>query len=49
MIKRVDLTDKGKGIVYRAYAGPFATNEQASRVCTDLKAAGLSDCYIHKN
>ena len=49
VIKRVDLTDKGKGIVYRAYAGPFATNEQASRVCTDLKAAGLSDCYIHKN
>lgn len=49
VVKRVDLTDKGKGIVYRAYAGPFASSGEATKTCTDLKAAGLSDCYIHKN
>lgn len=49
VVKRVDLTDKGKGIVYRAYAGPFGSNEEAAQACNNLKAAGLSDCYIHRN
>lgn len=49
IVKRVDLTDKGKGVVYRAYAGPFGSSAEALQACNNLKSAGLSDCFIHKN
>jgi hypothetical protein len=49
VIKRVDLTDKGKGIVYRAFAGPYASAEEATQACNSLKAAGLSACFIQRN
>ena len=49
VVKRVDLSDKGKGIVYRAFAGPYGSQEEASKVCNSLKSAGLSDCFIHRN
>lgn len=49
VIKRVDLTDKGKGIVYRAFAGPYGTAEEATHACNSLKAAGLSACFVQRN
>jgi hypothetical protein len=49
VVKQADLTAQGKGIFYRAYAGPYNSQGEASQVCNNLKSAGLSDCYIHKN
>lgn len=49
VIKRVDLTDKGKGIVYRAFAGPYASAEEATQACNSLKSAGLPSCFIQRN
>ncbi|WP_439399843.1 SPOR domain-containing protein [Bradyrhizobium sp. PMVTL-01] len=49
VIKRVDLTDKGKGVVYRAFAGPYASAEEATHACNSLKAAGLPTCFIQRN
>ncbi|MBR0697438.1 SPOR domain-containing protein [Bradyrhizobium lablabi] len=49
VVKRVDLSDKGKGIVYRAFAGPFNSVEEATQVCSSLKAAGGPQCLIQRN
>lgn len=49
VIKRVDLTDKGKGVVYRAFAGPYGSAEEATHACNSLKSAGLSACFIQRN
>jgi sporulation related protein len=49
VVKRVDLTEKGKGVVYRAYAGPFGTSDEATRVCNNLKSAGLPQCFVQRN
>jgi hypothetical protein len=49
VVKRVDLTDKGKGIVYRAFAGPYASAEEATQACNSLKSAGLSACFVQRN
>ena len=46
LVKRVDLGEKG--IYYRAFAGPFASADQASQVCNSLKAAG-GQCYVQRN
>ena len=46
MIKRVDLG--AKGVYYRALVGPFASSEEASQLCSDLKAAG-GQCLIQRN
>ena len=43
------LTDKGKGIVYRAFAGPYASAEEATQACNSLRAAGLSACFVQRN
>jgi hypothetical protein len=45
-VYRIDLG--AKGTYYRAMVGPFASNEQASQVCSRLKAAGGS-CFIQRN
>lgn len=49
VIKRVDLTDKGKGVVYRAFAGPYGSAEEATHACNSLKSAGLSACFVQRN
>ncbi len=49
VVKRVDLTDKGKGVFYRAFAGGFTSAEQATQACNSLKSAGLPDCFVHRN
>ena len=49
VIKRVDLSDKGKGIVYRAFAGPYGSLEEANQACNNLKSAGLSACFVQRN
>jgi SPOR domain len=49
VVKRVDLSDKGKGIVYRAFAGPFASQDEALQVCNSLKSAGLPQCFVQRN
>ncbi|MFT4119829.1 SPOR domain-containing protein [Bradyrhizobium sp.] len=49
VIKRVDLTDKGKGIVYRAFAGPYASADEAMQACNSLKSAGLPSCFVQRN
>lgn len=49
VIKRVDLTDKGKGIVYRAFAGPYSSADEAVQACNSLKSAGLPSCFVQRN
>lgn len=49
VIKRVDLTDKGKGIVYRAFAGPYGSADEAVHACNNLKSAGLPSCFVQRN
>lgn len=45
LIRRVDLG--AKGIYYRAMVGPFGSAEEASKLCSSLKAAG-ADCLVQK-
>lgn len=49
VIKRVDLTDKGKGVVYRAFAGPYGSADEAVQACNNLKSAGLPSCFVQRN
>lgn len=49
VIRRVDLSDKGKGVVYRAFLGPFGSADEASQACNNLKAAGGPMCLIQRN
>src|SRR5215471_7004880 len=46
IIRRADLGDKG--VFYRALVGPFTTSEEASRFCSNYKAAG-GNCIVPKN
>jgi hypothetical protein len=46
IIRRADLG--AKGTFYRALVGPFASAEQAARLCNDLKAAG-GTCIPQRN
>jgi hypothetical protein len=45
MVRRADLG--AKGTYYRAMVGPFVSAEQASELCSNLKAAG-GDCIVQK-
>ena len=46
IIRRTDLGVKG--IYFRAMVGPFASTDQATELCSNLKAAGAS-CLVQKN
>jgi hypothetical protein len=46
IIRRADLG--AKGIYYRTMVGPFASADQATELCSNLKAAGGS-CLVQKN
>ena len=46
IVRRADLGEKG--IYYRAMVGPFASRDQATDLCANLKAAGGS-CIVQKN
>jgi hypothetical protein len=46
IVRRADLGEKG--IYYRAMVGPFASREQATDLCSNLKAAG-GNCIVQKN
>ena len=46
IVRRADLG--AKGVYYRALVGPFASLEQASGLCSSLKAAGGS-CIVQRN
>ena len=46
IIRRADLG--AKGIFFRAMVGPFASADQATELCSNLKAAGGS-CLVQKN
>jgi hypothetical protein len=45
LIRRVDLG--AKGIYYRAMVGPFGSADEASHVCSSLKAAG-GQCIVQR-
>ncbi|NPV23297.1 SPOR domain-containing protein [Bradyrhizobium aeschynomenes] len=47
IIKRMDLGEKG-GVKYRAAVGPFATKEEANKMCGTLKTAG-GQCFPFSN
>ncbi|MGJ5180527.1 SPOR domain-containing protein [Bradyrhizobium oligotrophicum] len=47
IIKRMDLGEKG-GVKYRAAVGPFATKEEANKMCGSLKTAG-GQCFPFSN
>ena len=46
LIAKVDLGTKGT--YYRAMVGPFANGNEASDLCSSLKAAG-GQCLIQRN
>jgi cell division septation protein DedD len=46
IIRRADLG--AKGIFFRTMVGPFASADQATELCSNLKAAGGS-CLVQKN
>jgi cell division septation protein DedD len=46
IIRRADLG--AKGTFFRAMVGPFASSDQATEFCSNLKAAGGS-CLVQKN
>jgi SPOR domain len=46
IIRRADLG--AKGIFFRAMVGPFGSSDQATELCSNLKAAGGS-CLVQKN
>ena len=46
IVRRADLGSKGT--YYRALVGPFGSAEQATQMCSSLKAAGGS-CIIQRN
>ena len=46
VVRRSDLGSKG--IHYRAMVGPFASMEDATRMCSTLKAAG-GNCLVQRN
>ena len=45
LIRRVDLGTKG--VYYRAMVGPFGSSEEASQLCSTIKAAGGS-CFVQR-
>jgi hypothetical protein len=47
VVKRVDLGEKG--VYYRAFAGPFNSADEATQLCSNLKAAGGPQCLIQRN
>jgi hypothetical protein len=46
IIKRADLGDKG--VYYRAMVGPFTTQDEAKKLCSNLTVAGGS-CVVQRN
>ena len=46
MIHQVELG--AKGIYFRAMVGPFASANEASTLCSSLKAAG-GKCIVQRN
>jgi len=46
IVKRADLGDKG--VYYRAMVGPFASQDEAKRLCSNLTVAGGS-CVVQRN
>ena len=46
VIRRVELGEKGT--YFRAMVGPFASSNEASDLCSSLKAAG-GDCIVQRN
>jgi cell division septation protein DedD len=46
LIRQVDLGEKG--VYFRAVVGPFGNSNEASELCSSLKAAGGS-CIVQRN
>ncbi len=46
VVKKVDIPEKG--VFYRAFAGPFGSQDEAVQMCTSLKAAG-GQCFVQRN
>jgi hypothetical protein len=46
LIRRADLGDKG--VFYRAMVGPFASTDEATQFCVNLKSAG-GQCVVQRN
>ena len=46
VIRRADLGDKG--VVYRAFVGPFSSRDEATQFCGNLKTAG-GQCFVPSN
>jgi cell division protein FtsN len=45
-VRRAELGERG--VFYRAMVGPFASRDQATQLCSSLKAAG-ADCIVQSN
>jgi SPOR domain len=47
-VQRVDLSDRGLGVRYRAMVGPFSSVDEAKQLCASLKSAG-AQCVVPTN
>ena len=45
-VRRADLSSRGLGVMYRAVVGPPASRQAASQLCSRLKTAGYSGCWV---
>ncbi len=45
-VRRADLSSRGLGVMYRAVVGPPGSRQVAARLCTRLKTAGYSGCWV---
>ena len=45
-VRRADLSARGLGIMYRAVVGPPGSRQAAGQVCSQLKSAGYSGCWV---
>jgi hypothetical protein len=45
-VREADLSNQGLGTMYRLVVGPPGSRSAASGVCTQLKSAGLKDCWV---
>jgi cell division septation protein DedD len=45
-VQAADLSSRGLGTMYRVVVGPPGSREAANSLCTKLKTAGYSSCWV---
>lgn len=48
-VQKADLSARGLGIMYRVVVGPASSRGAAGSVCSSLKSAGYTGCWVKSN